>query len=48
MTANPQPKRPMRVLGLHGWIPWRFVKRGASSTTWVLDFHGELEDFGVV
>jgi hypothetical protein len=46
------PRRPLRVLGIGGWVPWLFVRRGFSHgewwTTYVLDFYGELEDFGEV
>ncbi len=50
-AARLEPKRPLRVLGVSGWLRWEFVERRPLWTTYVLHFGGEqkeLEDFGEV
>ncbi len=41
----PSNSRLLRVLGLHGFIPWVLVRKTPTCTTWRLAFGGELEDF---
>ena len=50
-TRSLLPARPLRVLGMYGWIPWRVCKVFAGGVTYFLDIRGEtaeLEDFGEV
>lgn len=48
-TTLRSPRRPLRVLGVDGWIRWLFKRRDRRGwTTYTLDFDGELEDFDTV